>query len=437
MSKSPKTGFGTLAVHAGQAPDAAFGSRAAPIHQTTSYVFRDADHAANLFALKEIGHIYTRLNNPTNDVVEARMAALEGGVGALAHASGQAAITNALLNIMNPGDRVLSVSQLYGGTHTLFHHTLPKLGMHVDFVDGTDPENFRKALKPKTKAIFGETMGNPSLDMFPIREVAAIANEAGVPLILDNTALSPALCRPLEWGAHIVLHSMTKFCGGHGVAIGGMVIDGGTFNWGNGNFPGFTEADPSYHGLVYWDAFRAFEPMGGANVAYILKMRLQYMRDTGNCQSPFNSWLHLLGLETLHLRMERHCANALKVAGYLQQHEKVSWVNYPGLPGHRSHKATAEYCGGKFGALLGFGLKGGLDAGRQFISSLDLFSHLANIGDAKSLAIHPASTTHSQLDPAQQQASGVTPDYVRLSVGIEDIDDIIADLEQALAKVPG
>ncbi len=435
MSNIPMQGLGTKAVHAGQQPDPATGSRAVPIHQTTSFVFRDTEHAANLFGLKELGHIYTRLNNPTNDVVESRMAALEGGVAALAHSSGQAAITNALLNIMNPGDHIVSVSQLYGGTYTLFHYTLPKMGMQVSFVDGNDPENFRQAIQPNTKALYGEAMGNPSLNMFPIEEVAQIANEHGLPLILDNTILSPVLCRPIEWGAHVVIHSMTKFCGGHGTSIGGMVIDGGNMDWGNGKFPGFTEPDPSYHGLVYWDAFKSFPPAGGANIAYILKMRLQYMRDTGNCQSPFNSWVHLLGLETLHLRMERHCSNTMKVAEFLEAHDKVQWVNYPGLKSHPSHDLARKYTGNGFGALLGFGVKGGLEGGRKFIESLQLFSHLANIGDTKSLAIHPASTTHSQLTPEEQKASGVSDDYVRLSVGIEDCEDILADLEQALNKL--
>jgi O-acetylhomoserine (thiol)-lyase len=429
------SGLGTKAVHAGQQPDPTTGSRAVPIYQTTSYLFRDTEHAANLFALKELGNIYTRIHNPTTDVVEARMAALEGGTTALAHSSGQAAITNAILNIAGAGDHIVSVAQLYGGTYTLFHNTFPKLGIEVSFVDGEDPEAFRKAVRPNTKAFYGETLGNPRLNIFPIEEVAAIAREAGVPLILDNTALSPALCRPIEHGANVVVHSLTKFCGGHGTSIGGIVVDGGNFDWSNGRFPGFTEPDSSYHGLVYWDVFKAFPPAGDANVAYALKMRLQLMRDTGNCPSPFNSFLHLQGLETLHLRMERHCSNTMKVAEYLQNHDKVEWVNYPGLKSSPAHDLAQKYLTGGFGALLGFGVKGGLESGRKFIESLRLFSHLANIGDAKSLAIHPASTTHSQLTEAQQAASGVTADYVRLSVGIEDPADILADLEQALASV--
>lgn len=435
MSDKPRQPrLATLAVHAGHTPDSDTLSRAVPIHQTTSYLFKNTEHAANLFSLKELGYIYTRLNNPTNDVVEQRMAALEGGSGALAHSSGQAAITNAILNLCSAGGHIVSVSQLYGGTYTLFHNTLPKMGIEVSFVDADDPESFRKAIRPNTRALYGESLGNPRLNLFPFEEVSAIAKEAGIPLIIDNTALSPALCRPIEWGANIVVHSMTKFIGGHGVAIGGIVVDGGNFDWGNGRFPEFTEPDNSYHGLTYWPTFEAFEPFGGANVAYILKMRLQFMRDTGNCPSPFNSWLHLLGLETLHLRMKQHCENALTVAQYLEAHPKVAWVNYPGLPNSHSHASAKKYLDGGYGALVGFGVKGGLESGRKFIESLKLFSHLANIGDAKSLAIHPATTTHSQLTAEEQQASGVTEDFVRLSVGIEDSEDLLADLEQALAN---
>lgn len=428
--------FETLALHFGQEADAQSGSRALPLHQTTSYVFRDTEHAANLFGLKELGHIYTRLNNPTNDVMEARLAALEGGTAALVHSSGQAAITNTILNICGAGDHFISVSQLYGGTYTLFHYTLKKLGIEVSFVDGDDPEAFRRALRPNTKLIYGETLGNPRLNIFDIEAVSEIAAEAGVPLVLDSTAVSPWLCRPLTFGANIVVHSTTKFLGGHGTSIGGVVIDGGNFDWGNGKFPGFTEPDPSYHGLVHWDAFQAFAGADGANVAFALKMRLQLMRDMGACASPFNSWQQLQGIETLHLRMERHCDNAKQVAEYLQGHDKVSWVNYPGLADSPYHSLAKKYLrDGYFGALVGFGVKGGLDAGRKLIEGLELFSHLANIGDAKSLAIHPASTTHSQLSKEEQQASGVSDDYVRLSVGVEAVDDIIGDLEQALAAI--
>ncbi len=427
-------GLGTKALHAGQQPDPTTGSRAVPIYQTTSYVFRDTEHAANLFALKELGNIYTRIMNPTTDVFEQRLAALEGGSGALAHSSGQAAITDAILNIAGAGDHIVSVSQLYGGTYNLFHYTLPKLGIEVSFVDAGDPDAFRRALKPNTKAFYGEGLGNPALNIFPFEEVGRIAKEAGVPLIIDNTCLSPMLNRPFEWGANVVVHSSTKYIGGHGTSIGGIVVDGGNFDWGRGRFPGFTQPDPSYHGLVYWDAFKNFAPAGGVNLAYILKMRLQLLRDVGACISPFNAFMMLQGLETLHLRMARISENALKTAEFLAAHDKVAWVNYPGLKTSKNHAVAKKYLSGGFGGLLGFGVKGGFDAGKKVIESLKLFSHLANIGDAKSLAIHPASTTHSQLSADEQTASGVSPDYIRLSLGIEDFADLQADLEQALAK---
>jgi O-acetylhomoserine (thiol)-lyase len=426
--------LGTKSLHAGQKPDPTTGSRAVPIYQTTSYQFRDTEHAANLFGLKELGNIYTRIMNPTTDVLEQRLAALEGGSGALAHSSGQAAITASILNIAGAGDHIVSVAQLYGGTYNLFHYTLPKLGIEVSFVDGDDPENFRKAVKANTKAFYGEGLGNPRLNILPFAEVAKIAREVGVPLIVDNTALSPYLNRPFEHGANIVVHSATKHIGGHGTSIGGIVVDGGNFNWGNGKFPGFTEPDMSYHGLPHWEAFKAFAPAGGANIAFIMKMRLQFLRDVGSCLSPFNSFLLLQGLETLHLRMERHCANALKVAQYLEAHPKVKWTNYPGLKSSKYHDLAKKYLTNGFGALVGFGLKSGFEGGSRFINSLQLHSHVANIGDARSLAIHPASTTHSQLTAEERDSAGVTDDYVRLSVGIEDIEDIIADLEQALAK---
>jgi O-acetylhomoserine (thiol)-lyase len=426
--------LGTKSLHAGQKPDPTTGSRAVPIYQTTSYQFRDTEHAANLFGLKELGNIYTRIMNPTTDVLEQRLASLEGGSGALAHSSGQAAITAAILNIAGAGDHIVSVAQLYGGTYNLFHYTLPKLGIQVSFVDGDDPENFRKAVKSNTKAFYGEGLGNPRLNILPFAEVAKIAQEVGVPLIVDNTALSPYLNRPFEHGANIVVHSATKHIGGHGTSIGGIVVDGGNFNWGNGKFPGFTEPDMSYHGLPHWEAFKAFAPAGGANIAFIMKMRLQFLRDVGSCLSPFNSFLLLQGLETLHLRMERHCANALKVAQYLEAHPKVKWTNYPGLKSSKYHDLAKKYLTNGYGALVGFGLKSGFEGGSKFINSLVLHSHVANIGDARSLAIHPASTTHSQLTAAERDSAGVTDDYVRLSVGIEDIEDIIADLEQALAK---
>jgi O-acetylhomoserine (thiol)-lyase len=426
--------LGTKSLHAGQKPDPTTGSRAVPIYQTTSYQFRDSEHAANLFGLKELGNIYTRIMNPTTDVLEQRLAALEGGSGALAHSSGQAAITAAILNVAGAGDHIVSVSQLYGGTYNLFHYTLPKLGIQVSFVDGDDPENFRKAVKPNTKAFYGEGLGNPRLNIFPFAEVGKIAKEVGVPLIIDNTALSPYLNRPFEHGANIVVHSATKHIGGHGTSIGGIVVDGGNFDWGNGKFPGFTEPDMSYHGLPHWEAFKAFPPAGGANIAFIMKMRLQFLRDVGSCLSPFNAFLLLQGLETLHLRMERHCANAMKVAQFLEAHPKVKWTNYPGLKSSKYHDLAKKYLTNGYGALVGFGLKSGLEGGRKFIDSLALHSHVANIGDARSLAIHPASTTHSQLTAEERDSAGVTDDYVRLSVGIEDIEDIIADLEQALAK---
>ncbi|MFN5655811.1 MAG: O-acetylhomoserine aminocarboxypropyltransferase/cysteine synthase family protein [Verrucomicrobiota bacterium] len=426
--------LGTKSLHAGQKPDPTTGSRAVPIYQTTSYQFRDTEHAANLFGLKELGNIYTRIMNPTTDVLEQRLAALEGGSGALAHSSGQAAITAAILNIAGAGDHIVSVAQLYGGTYNLFHYTLPKLGIQVSFVDGDDPENFRKAVKSNTKAFYGEGLGNPRLNILPFAEVAKIAQEVGVPLIVDNTALSPYLNRPFEHGANIVVHSATKHIGGHGTSIGGIVVDGGNFNWGNGKFPGFTEPDMSYHGLPHWEAFKAFAPAGGANIAFIMKMRLQFLRDVGSCISPFNSFLLLQDLETLHLRMERHCANALKVAQYLEAHPKVKWTNYPGLKSSKYHDLAKKYLTNGFGALVGFGLKSGFEGGSKFINALQLHSHVANIGDARSLAIHPASTTHSQLTAEERDSAGVTDDYVRLSVGIEDIEDILADLEQALAK---
>lgn len=433
MTDIKTPGLGTLALHAGQEPDPTTGSRAVPIYQTTSYNFRDSEHAANLFSLQELGNIYTRIMNPTTDVLEKRVAALEGGVAGLAHASGQAAITSSILNIAQAGDNIVSASQLYGGTYTLFKYTLPKLGIEVRFADAEDPSSFEPLIDAKTKAIYGDTVGNPKLNIFPFEEVSAVCKKHKLPLIIDSTAASPAVCRPIEHGANIVIHSLTKFIGGHGTSIGGMVVDAGNFDWGSGRFTEFTEPDPSYHGLVHWDVFKAFPPAGGANIAFIMKMRLQLLRDTGNCISPFNAHQILIGAETLHLRMERHCSNALKVAEFLSQHPDVSWVNFPGLPDSQHHAAATKYFDSdKHGALVGFGLKGGLEAGAKFIDSLQLFSHLANIGDAKSLAIHPATTTHQQLDEAEQISTGVTPDFVRLSVGIEDIEDLLADLDQAL-----
>lgn len=416
----------TLAVHGGQEPDPATGSRAVPIYQTTSYVFRDSDHAAALFALEEPGNVYTRIMNPTQDVFEKRVALLEGGVGALAFASGHAAISNAILNIAGAGDEIVSSGHLYGGTYNMFAFTLPKLGINTTFVDPVDPENFRRAITPKTKALYAETIGNPSIDVLDIEAVANIAHEAGIPLIIDNTFASPYLCRPIEHGADIVVHSATKFIGGHGTSMGGVVVDGGKFNWDNGKFPGLTEADPSYHGLKYFAAL--------GSQAYITKLRVQLLRDLGACLSPFNAFLLLQGLETLHLRMERHSANALAVARFLKEHPAVSWVNHPGLETSPDYAKAQKYLPDGCGAIFTFGIKGGKPAGKKFIDALELFSLLANVGDAKSLVIHPASTTHSQLDPEQQASSGVTEDLVRLSIGLENAQDIIADLEQALAK---
>lgn len=424
----------TICLHGGQAPDPTTLSRAVPIYQTTSYIFKSAEHAANLFGLKELGNIYTRIMNPTVEVLEKRIAELEGGTAAVATSSGQAAITYAILNIANAGDEIVSATSLYGGTYNLFHYTLPKLGIKTTFIDPSNPENFRKAITPKTKALYAETVGNPKLDIIDYEKIANIAHENGIPFIVDNTVTTPYLLRPIDFGADIVVHSTTKFIGGHGTSIGGVIVDSGKFNWDTGKFPGFTEPDPSYHGLVYWDTFKDFPGMG--NVAFAFKVRLQLLRDVGACMSPFNAFLFLQGLETLHLRMERHSENAMKVANYLSNHKKVSWVNYPGLSSHKDHALAKKYFKrGLFGALIGFGVKGGYEAGVKLIDNLKLFSHLANIGDAKSLVIHPASTTHQQLTPEERLLTGVTDDFVRLSIGLEHIDDIIGDLEQALEKI--
>lgn len=425
MSNNQQWGFNTLALHAGQEPDPATGSRAVPIYQTTSYVFKDSDHAARLFSLEETGNIYTRMMNPTTDVFEKRMAALEGGVGALALASGSAAITLAILNIAGSGDEIVSASTLYGGTYNLFAATLPRYGIKVRFVNPDDPENFRKAANEHTKAFFGETLGNPNINVLDIEAVARIAHEIGVPLIIDNTFASPYLCRPFEFGADIVVHSATKYIGGHGTSIGGVIVDSGKFNWDNGRFPGLVDPDESYHGISY------VKDIGAA--AYITKARVQLLRDMGPCISPFNSFLMIQGLETLPLRMERHVANAMAVAQYLEEHPAISWVNYPSLPSSKYYPLAQKYLPKGAGAIFTFGLKGGIKSGKKFIDSLKLFSLLANVGDAKSLVIHPASTTHQQLSPEEQLAAGVTEDMVRVSIGIEDINDIIADLEQAIA----
>jgi O-acetylhomoserine (thiol)-lyase len=400
-----------------------------PIYQTTSYVFKSTDHAANLFALKEFGNIYTRIMNPTTDVFEQRVAALEGGTGALAVSSGQAATTLALLAITQVGDEIVSANNLYGGTYQLFHYTLPKLGRTVKFVDSQNPEAFRKALTPKTRAFYAETIGNPKLDVPDFEALAKIAHEAGVPLVVDNT-IGIGLVHPFDFGVDIIVASATKYIGGHGTSIGGVIVDSGKFKWNNGKFPEFTEPDPSYHGLKYWDVFGNFPGLG--NVAFIIKVRVQLLRDIGAALSPFNAFLFLQGLETLPLRQRQHSGNALEVARFLKQHRLVTWVTYPGLPDDPNHKLAAKYLNKGFGGIVGFGIKGGLEAGRKFINSVKLLSHLANIGDAKTLVIHPASTTHQQLTPEEQHATGVTPDYVRLSIGLEDAEDIKADIEQAL-----
>ena len=422
MEKKP--GFDTIALHGGQRPDAATGARAVPIYQTTSYVFRDTTHAANLFALKEFGNIYTRIMNPTWAVLEERVAALEGGVGALATASGQAAETLAVLNIARAGEQIVSSASLYGGTYNLFHYTLPKMGIEATFVDPSEPGDFRKAITPKTRLIFAETLGNPKNDMLDIEAVAKIAHDAGIPLMIDNTVATPYLCRPFEWGADIIVHSLTKFLGGHGTSIGGIIVDSGKFDWANGKFRELVEPDPTYHNLKFVETF--------GNLAYILKARVQLLRDLGPALSPFNAFQILQGIETLSLRMQRHCDNALKVAQFLEDHPAVTWVNYPGLPSHPTRALAKKYLQHGFGAIVGFGIKGGAQAGIKFINAVKLLSHLANIGDAKSLVIHPASTTHQQLTPAEQLETGVTEDFIRLSIGLETIEDIIADIDQAL-----
>jgi O-acetylhomoserine (thiol)-lyase len=420
----------TNAVHAGQVADPTTGARAVPIYQTTSYLFQDADHAGRLFALKEFGNIYTRIMNPTTDVLEKRVAALEGGVAGLATASGQAAETLTIITLASAGEEIISTTSLYGGTYNLFHYTLPKLGIVVRFVDADDFDGLRKAINGKTRAIYTETLGNPKLDVVDIEKLAAIAHEHKLPLIIDNTSVSPALVRPIEWGADIVVNSATKFLGGHGNSIGGVIVDAGKFDWAaSGRFKEFTEPDPSYHGLRYTEAF--------GPLAFILKARVQGLRDTGAALSPFNAFLILQGIETLHLRMERHSENALAVAKHLEQHPGVEWVNYPGLASSDYAERAKKYLPNGAGALVTFGIKGGYDAGKKLIDSLELFSLLANIGDAKSLVIHPASTTHQQLSAEEQATTGVTPELVRLSVGIEDIRDILADLDQAIEAANG
>jgi len=425
MSDQPQHRPETLAIHAGQKPDSATNARAVPIYATTSYVFNDADHAARLFALQEFGNIYTRIMNPTNGVFEERVAAIEGGVGALAFASGQAAETATILNLARAGDNIVASSSLYGGTYNLFQWTLPKLGITTTFVDGSDPANFAPAIDAHTKAIFLETIGNPRLDVPDIAAIADVAHAHGIPLVIDNT-FAPLLCQPIKHGADIVIHSATKWIGGHGTSIGGVVVDGGTFDWkASGKFPDFVEPDPSYHGVSYVEAV--------GNLAFIIKLRVQVLRDTGGALSPFNSFLFLQGLETLPLRIERHASNALTVANWLEQDPRVTWVSYPGLASHPAHANAKRYLKGGFGGVLAFGIRGGREAGKLLIDNVKLFSLLANVGDAKSLIIHPATTTHQQLSAEDQLSTGVTEDLVRLSIGLEHVDDIIADLDQGLA----
>jgi O-acetylhomoserine (thiol)-lyase len=429
-NKMSKPKIDTIALHAGQEnPDPTTGSRAVPIYQTSSYVFKSTEHAANLFALKELGNIYTRIMNPTNDVFEKRVTAIEGGTGALAVASGQAAISLALLTITQVGDEIVAANNLYGGTYSLLHYTFPKLARKAIFVDSQKPSEFKKAITPKTRALYAETIGNPKLDVPDFEAISKIAHEAGVPLVVDNT-VGVGLVKPFDYGADIIVTSATKYIGGHGTSIGGIIVDSGKFKWNNGKYPEFTEPDPSYHGVKYWDAFGNFPGLG--NVAFIFKARVQLLRDLGPSLSPFNSFLFLQGLEDLPLRQRRHSENALKVAEYLKSNPLVNWVNYPGLTDSPNHKVAAKYLKTHYGGIVGFGIKGDLNSGKKFIESVKLFSHLANIGDAKSLVIHPASTTHQQLTAEEQAASGVTPDFIRLSIGLEDPDDIIADIDQAL-----
>lgn len=430
MSKiDSKLKIETLALHGGQEADPTTGSRAVPIYQTTSYQFKDTDHAANLFGLKEFGNIYTRLMNPTTDVFEKRIALLDGGVGALAVSSGQSAITLALLNIAQAGDEIVSADNLYGGTYNLFHYTFARLGIKVNFVKSNDLEALQKAITPKTKAVYAESIGNPKLNVADLDGIAKVAHKNGVPFVLDNT-VSPYLLRPFDHGVDIIVYSATKFIGGHGTSLGGVIVDSGKFDWTNGKFPLIAAPDPSYHGINFVEALK---PLG--NIAYIIKARVTLLRDLGNALSPFNAFLFLQGLETLHLRLPRHAENAQKVAEHLAKHPKVAWVNYPGLASSPEKERAKKYLPKGAGAILGFGIKGGLEAGKKFINSLELVSHLANVGDAKTLAIHPASTTHQQLSEAEQNATGVTQDFIRLSIGLEHIDDILADIDQALGQV--
>lgn len=431
--KERNLGLSTIGLHVGQEePDPATGARAVPIYQTSSYVFNDTEHAANLFGLKELGNIYTRIMNPTNDVFEKRIAAIEGGRSALAVSSGQTATTFSLLNLSLPGDEIVSADNLYGGTYQLFNYTFPEFGRKVRFVDSTKPEEFEDAINHKTRAIFAESLGNPKLNTPDFEVISEIAHDAGIPVVVDNTT-GVGLVRPIEHGVDITVLSATKFIGGHGTSIGGVIVDSGNFRWDNGKFPQYTEPDPSYHGLKYWETFGDFPGLG--NVAYTFRARVRLLRDVGAQLAPFNSFLFLQGLETLELRVKKHSENAFTVAKFLKNHPKVNWVSYPGFEDDPAHEVSAKYLKKGYGALVGFGIKGGLKAGKQFIENVKLLSHLANIGDAKSLVIHPASTTHGQLTPEEQESTGVTPDFIRLSIGLEDVEDIIADIDQALYKI--
>ena len=424
MAEDRKFGFNTRALHAGQRPDPATGARAMPIYQTSSFVFDDPEHAAHLFALQRFGNIYTRIMNPTTAAFEERVASLEGGVGALAVASGQSAQFITLFTLLSHGDEIVASNTLYGGTYTQLDISFRKMGINTTFIDSSDVENFRKAITPKTKVLYAETIGNPKIDVLNIEAVAKIAHEAGLPLVVDNTFASPYLCRPMEWGADLVVHSATKFIGGHGTSIGGIIVDSGKFPWDNGKFPGMTEPSKGYHGIRFYETFGDF--------GFIMKARVESLRDMGPALSPFNSFMFLQGLETLGLRMDRHVANARQVAEFLNEHPQVSWVNYPSLPTSPYYDLAKKYLPKGAGAIFTFGIKGGLAAGQKFIENVQLFSHVANVGDAKSLVIHPASTTHAQLSAEEQTASGVGPDMIRISIGLEDIEDILWDLEQAL-----
>ena len=426
LTRERQFGFSTRQLHAGYDPEPTTGSRAVPLYQTTAYDLQSTERAARLFALQEAGNIYTRIGNPTSNVLEKRIADLEGGIAALEVSSGHAAQATAIFTICEAGDHIVSSSTLYGGTVSQFKYTLPRLGINVTLVDPSDPENFRRAIQPNTKILYGETISNPLVNVFPFEEVAEIAREFGIPLVIDNTCATPYLCRPFEWGADIVTLSTTKFIGGHGTSVGGVIVDSGKFNWAkSGRFPNFTEPDPSYHNVIYADDF--------GPLAFISKARAGILRDLGACQSPFNSWMFIQGLETLSLRMERHVLNAQAVAEFLEDHPRVTWVTYPGLKSHPDHERAKKYLPKGPGAIIGFGVKGGREAGAKFIDSLKLFSHVSNLGDARSLAIHPGSTTHSQLSEEEQRAAGVSPDFIRLSVGLEDIEDILWDLDQALS----